>query len=147
MDHLNYRNTYDGGELQPDQPHMITFYQDEPIHCYSAPTKGVLVERVQLKSSANDALRRLGKATITIEAAPQDRNDNQLYYVKMPISLGGVIRNDMVQPFLNPDHFVDLLAFNTKFVDRIDYWHYLIRYDGLILGEGEILEVTLKSVS
>lgn len=147
MEYLNYRNTYDGGELQPDQPHRITFYQEEPIHCYSAPTKGVLVQRVQLKSSAGDALRRLGKATIVIEGTPQDKNDNQLCLVKVPISLGGVIRNDMVQPFLDPNHFVDLLAVNTKFGDRIDYWQYLICYEDLTLVDGETLEVTLMSVS
>lgn len=134
------------GELQPNQTTELRFDLATPQLWGAYNMLQLHVGRVALRSTAPDALDRLGAAQLWIHFAARGYHDEQLLQWRQPVNLRIRLRNDMTQPFLEVNETIPTARGNTS-TDKIRYWHLTVEFTDLELLPGETATVALTPLN
>lgn len=132
------------GELQPNLPQLLDLSWPDGQLWSAYDFDGIHVGRVALNTAAQDGLRRLSNGTVWVSIRAFDQNDNEILFSKNPINLRAIVRNDMIQSFLDADQVVPLPKGPDYAFRKAHHWtvEFSVEEVELLGGESLTLKVT-----
>ncbi len=135
------------GELQPNLPQLLDLSWSEGQLWSAYDFDGIHVGRVTLTTTAQDGLRRLSNGTVWISIRAFDQNDNEVLFSKNPINLRAIVRNDMIQPFLDAEQVVPLPNGPDYAFRKAHHWTVEFSVEEVELLADETLTIKVTAVA
>lgn len=131
----------------PEQPRKIDLKNSKDQYWTIFEFDGIQIGRIELGSTDKAGMQRLGQARIQVTLTLFDKNDSETHTFTETVDLHALVRNDMIQPFLDVNRFIDKPHISEYATRNALYWTLSFEVNGLELLNGETLSMTVTTIA